>query len=145
MSCLDRARPDRQKANARSREREPFQRHDAHPDHRVVLGRFAERAQEIRERGCVVADGSSLCSVRDAANSSLNLPQRRSISRSRAGPRRRVTARKPLWNSMKPCYPDPMRFYRADGLTIGGAIVATASASYFLALVVGWIGVGVLG
>ena len=46
---------------------------------------------------------------------------------------------------MKPCYPDPMRFHRADVLTIGGAIIATAFASYFLALVVGWIGVGVLG
>ena len=38
---------------------EPF-RPDTHPDHRVVLGRFAPGAQETRERGCVIADRTSL-------------------------------------------------------------------------------------
>ena len=46
---------------------------------------------------------------------------------------------------MKPRYPDPMRFHRTDLLMIVSASIATAFASYFLALVVGWIGVGVLG
>jgi hypothetical protein len=38
-----------------------------------------------------------------------------------------------------------MRFHRADVLTIGGASIATAFASYFAYRVVGWFGIGVLG
>ena len=46
---------------------------------------------------------------------------------------------------MKPCYADPMRFHRADILTIWSASIATAVASCLAYYFVGWVGVGVLG
>ena len=39
---------------------EPSWKHNKHPDHRVVLGRFALCAQESRARGSVAADYPSL-------------------------------------------------------------------------------------